>query len=55
MRRWLLAAAAAGAVLGHSLGAAAQELTFWSHWAAEQIKRDFVERAIAEFEKARGV
>jgi multiple sugar transport system substrate-binding protein len=30
--------------------AKAQEITFWSHWAAEKIKRDFVEDAIRDFE-----
>lgn len=28
------------------------ELTLWSHWAAEQIKRDFVEEAVRRFEAA---
>lgn len=28
------------------------ELTLWSHWAAEQIKRDFVEQAVRRFEAA---
>lgn len=28
------------------------ELTLWSHWAAEQIKRDFVEEAVKRFEAA---
>ena len=32
--------------------AKSQELTMWSHWAAEQIKRKFVEDAIERFEKA---
>jgi len=27
-----------------------KELTLWTHWAAEQIKRQYVEEAIAEFE-----
>jgi len=27
-----------------------KEITFWSHWAAEQPKRQFVEAAIADFE-----
>ena len=27
-----------------------KELTFWSHWAAEEIKRKFVEEAISSFE-----
>lgn len=33
-------------------GAAAQELTLWTHWAAEKIKREFVEDAIKRFEAA---
>ncbi|MGE8941817.1 ABC transporter substrate-binding protein [Leptospira interrogans] len=28
-----------------------KEVTLWTHWAAEQIKRQYVEDAIAEFEK----
>ena len=28
------------------------KLTFWSHWAAEKIKRDYVEDAIKRFEAA---
>ena len=28
-----------------------KELTLWTHWAAEQIKRQYVEDAIADFEK----
>jgi multiple sugar transport system substrate-binding protein len=45
------AALAGAAVL--SKRAAAQpvkELTFWSHWAAEMPKREFVEQSIKEFE-----
>jgi ABC-type glycerol-3-phosphate transport system substrate-binding protein len=30
---------------------ATKELTLWTHWAAEQIKRQYVEEAIADFEK----
>lgn len=30
----------------------AQELALWTHWAAEQIKREFVEDAIKRFEAA---
>ena len=40
--------------LGASSKALAQqtkELTLWTHWAAEQIKRQYVEEAIAAFEK----
>ncbi|MEO5772097.1 MAG: ABC transporter substrate-binding protein, partial [Burkholderiaceae bacterium] len=33
--------------------ASAQEITVWSHWAAEQIKRDFVEDAAKRFEQQR--
>jgi multiple sugar transport system substrate-binding protein len=32
--------------------AAAQEVTLWTHWAAEKIKREFVEDAIRQFEAA---
>jgi multiple sugar transport system substrate-binding protein len=32
--------------------ASAEELTLWSHWAAEKIKRDFVEDAIKRYEAA---
>ena len=45
-------ALAAAAVF--SIGAAQaqqKELTLWTHWAAEQIKRQYVEEAIADFEK----
>ena len=39
--------------LSLSFHAAAQvKLTFWSHWAAEKIKRDYVEDAIRRFEAA---
>jgi multiple sugar transport system substrate-binding protein len=54
MSRNLLAVAAAAvlALAGMHMPAAAQikEITFWSHWAAEKPKRDFVEKAIADFE-----
>jgi len=33
-------------------GAQTKEITFWSHWAAEMPKKQFVEKAIAEFEAA---
>ncbi|MDQ6620732.1 MAG: extracellular solute-binding protein [Pseudomonadota bacterium] len=40
-------------VLAFSSSAMAQvKLTFWSHWAAEKIKRDFMEDAIKRFEAA---
>jgi len=32
--------------------AIAQEVTLWTHWAAEKIKREFVEDAIQKFETA---
>ena len=32
--------------------ASAQEVTLWTHWAAEKIKRDFVEESIRQFEAA---
>ena len=35
----------------HRAGAQTKELTLWTHWAAEQIKRQYVEEAIADFEK----
>ena len=41
-----------GAVAGTTVANAKTELTFWSHWAAEVPKRSFVEKAIADFEKA---
>jgi multiple sugar transport system substrate-binding protein len=41
-------------MLGFAGSAMAQQvkLTLWSHWAAEKIKRDFVEDAIKRFEAA---
>jgi multiple sugar transport system substrate-binding protein len=45
----LVALAALVAAAG---AATAQELTLWTHWAAEKIKRDFVEDAIRRFEAA---
>jgi multiple sugar transport system substrate-binding protein len=39
-------------ILSLSAPAFGQELTLWSHWAAEKIKRDFVEDAIRRFEAA---
>jgi multiple sugar transport system substrate-binding protein len=43
----------AGLALAFCLQAHAQvKLTLWSHWAAEKIKRDFVEDAIRRFEAA---
>jgi multiple sugar transport system substrate-binding protein len=47
--RLLLAAVA----LAFAANAAAQtKITMWSHWAAEKIKRDYVEDAIKRFEAA---
>src|SRR3954454_17440157 len=55
MRRLLAlmtaAALSAAALLGVAQPASAEtEITLWSHWAAEKIKRDFVEDAIKRFE-----
>ena len=49
-RRWLLCLAAA---LAAATAAEAQEITVWSHWAAEQIKRQYVEDAAKRFEQQR--
>ena len=47
--KWILLSV----VLGWSLTASAQvKITMWSHWAAEKIKRDYVEDAIKRFEAA---
>src|ERR671919_1498638 len=41
------------AALAFSVNVSAQvKLTFWIHWAAEKIKRDYVEDAIKRFEAA---
>jgi multiple sugar transport system substrate-binding protein len=46
-------AAAAAVASGAGIAAAkAQEITLWSHWAAEQPKRGFVEEAIRRFQAA---
>jgi multiple sugar transport system substrate-binding protein len=55
MRRFLASAAAALAAAITLAAAppparAQTEITLWSHWAAEKIKRDFVEDAIRRFE-----
>ncbi len=54
MRRFLLSAIAAGlcasVMLASGMARAQTEITLWSHWAAEKIKRDFVEDAIKRFE-----
>ena len=48
----LAAVATALAMLAAPAPAAAQtEVTLWTHWAAEKIKRDFVEDAIRRFEE----
>ncbi|MCM0018704.1 MAG: ABC transporter substrate-binding protein [Tagaea sp.] len=45
------AAALAAGLGAPAIGQAqAVEITLWSHWAAEQIKRDFVEDAVRRFE-----
>ena len=36
---------------GTAAFAEVKELTFWSHWAAEQPKRQFVEAVIRDFEE----
>lgn len=51
-RRLVMLAAACAFALAGALPAAAQELTLWTHWAAEKIKREFVEDAIKRFEAA---
>jgi len=53
-REFLKYGAVTAAVLGAPAVGRAQtvELTLWSHWAAEQIKKDFVEDAIKRFEAA---
>lgn len=48
----LVIGAALMALFGASAPAHSQELTMWSHWAAEDIKRSFVEDAIKRFEAA---
>lgn len=52
LRRMLVAAVFGAATALAPLAAAAQELTLWTHWAAEKIKREFVEDAIRRFEAA---
>lgn len=48
----VLAAIATAAAALTPLRAQAQEITLWSHWAAEQPKRQFVEEAIRRFQAA---
>ena len=43
--------AAAFVAAGSAQAQPTKELTLWTHWAAEQIKRQYVEEAIADFEK----
>jgi multiple sugar transport system substrate-binding protein len=43
--------AAAFVAVGTAQAQQTKELTLWTHWAAEQIKRQYVEEAIADFEK----
>ncbi|MCC7283250.1 MAG: extracellular solute-binding protein [Acetobacteraceae bacterium] len=52
--RRLAGAFLAAALLGTAAApaASAQEITLWSHWAAEQPKRQFVEEAIRRFQAA---
>jgi multiple sugar transport system substrate-binding protein len=52
MRAKILSIIVANSISAASLagGVRAQELTFWSHWAAEMPKRTFVEEAIKQFE-----
>ena len=40
------------AVLLSATASRAQEITLWSHWAAEQPKRGFVEQAVQRFQSA---
>jgi multiple sugar transport system substrate-binding protein len=47
--KWLLFL---GALVFSANAPAQVKLTFWSHWAAEKIKRDYVEDAIKRFEAA---
>lgn len=54
MRRLLASIAAASAVAYATFATPAPaqtEITLWSHWAAEKIKRDYVEDAIRRFEE----
>jgi multiple sugar transport system substrate-binding protein len=51
MFRLIAMLAAAAFVTAGAARAQTKELTLWTHWAAEQIKRQYVEEAIADFEK----
>lgn len=46
----LATALAFGSWAGQAAAQAVKEITFWSHWAAEMPKRNFVEAAIRDFE-----
>jgi multiple sugar transport system substrate-binding protein len=50
-KRIVVAIAVIGCLITSS-AARAQELTLWTHWAAEQVKRSFVEDAIQKYEAA---
>lgn len=50
--RALALATAVALALAATASATAQEVTLWTHWAAEKIKRDFVEDAIRKYEAA---
>ena len=47
-----LALTSAAGLMASAIPATAQEITLWSHWAAEQPKRQFIEEAIRRFEAA---
>jgi ABC-type glycerol-3-phosphate transport system substrate-binding protein len=47
-KRIVVAIAVIGCLITSS-AARAQELTLWTHWAAEQVKRSFVEDAIQKY------
>ena len=49
----VLAAATFVALFAAPTAVRAQELTVWSHWAAEVAKRAYIEDAIKRFEASR--
>jgi multiple sugar transport system substrate-binding protein len=51
MFRFVAMLVAAAFISAGAAKAQTKELTLWTHWAAEQIKRQYVEEAIADFEK----
>src|SRR3954451_25037472 len=51
LMRFIALVVAAVFYVGAAHAQQTKELTLWTHWAAEQIKRQYVEEAIAEFEK----